>query len=52
MRAKTAISERRAAVLMGISRTVLHYERRRNADNEQLRQKLVCGYPDFRTIRN
>jgi putative transposase len=27
MRAKTAISERRACELMGLSRTVLHYER-------------------------
>jgi hypothetical protein len=27
MRAKTKISERRACELMGISRTVLHYER-------------------------
>ena len=29
MRAKTWISERRACVLIGLSRTVLHYEQRR-----------------------
>jgi putative transposase len=40
MRAKTAISERRACELMDLSRTVLHYEGRIEADAGQLRIRI------------
>jgi putative transposase len=39
MRAQTQISERRACSLMGLSRTVLHYQAK--PENETLRQRLV-----------
>jgi putative transposase len=41
MRAKTAISERRACQLMAISRTVLHYQPQPEADGGQLRCRIV-----------
>lgn len=41
MRAKTTISERRACQLMGISRTVLRYEPRPEADGGQLRGRIA-----------
>jgi putative transposase len=40
MRAKTAISERRACELMELSRTVLHYEGRAEADAGRLRMRI------------
>ena len=42
MQEKTAISERRACRLMGLSRTVLHYTPLPRPDNERLRQRLVA----------
>jgi putative transposase len=41
MRAKTGISERRACALIGLSRTVLHYERRTCGRREALRGRVV-----------
>lgn len=41
MREQTAISERRACQLVGLSRTVLHYEAKVEPANEQLRSRLV-----------
>jgi putative transposase len=41
MRAKTGISERRACALIGVSRTVLHYERRQCGRREALRGRVV-----------
>jgi hypothetical protein len=41
LRAKTGISERRACVLIGLSRTVLHYEQRRCGRREALRGRVV-----------
>lgn len=41
MRGKTSISERRACQLVGISRTVLHYESRERPENEALQQRIV-----------
>jgi putative transposase len=41
MRAKTKISERRACQLMAISRTVLHYTPRLEADGGQLRCRII-----------
>ena len=41
MREQTAISERRACRLVGLSRTVLHYEPLPQADNVQLQQRMV-----------
>lgn len=41
MREKTAISERRACQLVGLSRTVLHYAGRERAENEALRQRII-----------
>jgi len=40
MRAKTAISERRACVLIGLSRTVLHYAPCTQLRNDQLRSRI------------
>jgi putative transposase len=41
MRAKTVISERTACVLMGLSRTVLHYGPQTRSRNEQLRGRIT-----------
>lgn len=41
MREQTAISERRACRLVGLSRTVLHYEPLSQADNVQLQQRMI-----------
>ena len=41
MRESTTISERRACLLVGISRTVLHYESKVRPENEQLQARLV-----------
>jgi putative transposase len=41
MRAKTGISERRACRLVGLSRTVLHYEAQRPHLDSELRARLV-----------
>jgi len=41
MREKTAISERRACRLVGLSRTVLHYEPLPQADDARLQQRLI-----------
>ncbi len=41
MREATAISERRACQLVGLSRTVLHYESKAQPENEQLKARLV-----------
>lgn len=41
MREKTSISERRACQLVGLSRTVLHYEPLPQPDNAQLQQRMV-----------
>lgn len=41
MRASTAISERRACRLAGISRSVLRYESRQSAEEAQLRQQII-----------
>jgi putative transposase len=41
MREKTAISERRACQLVGLSRTVLHYAPLPQTDNAQLQQRMV-----------
>jgi putative transposase len=41
MRDKHAISERSACRLVGLSRTVLHYEQRQQQVNEQLKGRLV-----------
>ena len=41
MREQTAISERRACQLVGLSRTVLHYEAKVEPANEHLRARLV-----------
>ena len=38
---KTAISERRACQLVGLSRTVLHYEPLPQIDNVQLQQRMI-----------
>jgi putative transposase len=40
MRARTKISERRACVLMGLSRTLLHYEPYAQLRNDQLRVRI------------
>ncbi len=41
MRKATAISERRACLLVGLSRTVLHYVSKAQPENEQLQARLV-----------
>ena len=41
MREATVISERRACQLMGLSRSVLHYESKAQLENEQLKARLV-----------
>ena len=41
MRESTTISERRACLLVGLSRTVLHYESKVQSENEQLQARLV-----------
>jgi len=41
MRESTEISERRACLLVGLSRTVLHYESKVQSENEQLQARLV-----------
>jgi len=41
MRESTTISERRACLLVGLSRTVLHYESTAQPENEQLQARLV-----------
>jgi len=41
MQEKTPISERRACQLVGLSRTVLHYEPKQQPENEQLKARLV-----------
>lgn len=41
MRESTTISERRACLLVGLSRTVLHYESTVQPENEQLQARLV-----------
>lgn len=38
---KTHVSERRACQLVGLSRTVLHYEPKQRPENEQLKTRLV-----------
>ena len=41
MRESTTISERRACLLVGLSRTVLHYESKVQPENDQLQARLV-----------
>lgn len=41
MREATAIFERSACQLVGLSRTVLHYELKAQPENEQLKARLV-----------
>lgn len=41
MRKATAIFERRACLLVGVSRTVLHYESKVQPENEQLKARPV-----------
>ncbi len=41
MRESTAISERRACLLVGLSRTVLHYESKVQPVNEHLQARLI-----------
>ncbi len=41
MKEKTEISERRACLLVGLSRTVLHYQSRAQPENEQLQARMV-----------
>ena len=41
MREATALSVRRACQLVGLSRTVLHYESKAQPENEQLKARLV-----------
>ena len=41
MREVTVISERRACWLVGVSRTVLRYEPKRNEGNEMLQAKII-----------
>ena len=41
MQESTKISERRACQLVGLSRTVLHYESKAHTENEQLQARLV-----------
>ncbi len=41
MRESTTISERRACLLVGLSRTVLHYDSKEQPENEQLQARLV-----------
>lgn len=41
MREATVISERRTCQLVGLSRTVLHYETKAQPENEQLKARLV-----------
>ena len=41
MREMTEISERRACLLVGLSRTVLHYQSKAQPENEQLQVRLV-----------
>ncbi len=38
---KTTISERRACLLVGLSRTVLHYQGKAQPENEQLQNRMV-----------
>jgi hypothetical protein len=42
MRAKTGISERRACGLVGVSRTVLHYEARPEVGNAIVRSRMIA----------
>lgn len=42
MQDRTGISERRACQLIGLSRTVLHYEPRQNAANAALQERMVA----------
>jgi len=41
MQEKTKISERRACLLVGLSRTVLHYQSKAQPENEQLQSRMV-----------
>jgi len=41
MQKETSISERRACQLVGLSRTVLHYESKAQPENEQLQARLI-----------
>ena len=41
MQAATAVSERRACQLVGLSRSTLRYEPRRSAQNEALRAQII-----------
>ena len=41
MRAKTAISERRACELMDLSRAVLHYQPQAESDGGQMRIRII-----------
>lgn len=41
MQEKTEISERRACLLVGLSRTVLHYQSKAQPENEQLQARMV-----------
>ena len=41
MQEKTKISKRRACLLVGLSRTVLHYQSKVQAENEQLQRRMV-----------
>lgn len=41
MRESTTISERHACLLVGLSRTVLHYDSKVQPENEQLQARLV-----------
>lgn len=41
MRQETPVSERRACFLVGLSRTVLHYEPKGQAENERLQERIA-----------
>ena len=41
MQEKTNIPERRACLLVGLSRTVLHYQSKAQPENEQLQGRMV-----------
>lgn len=41
MQEKSEISERRAYLLVGLSRTVLHYQSKVQPENEQLQARMV-----------
>jgi putative transposase len=42
MRAKTGISERRGCALIGLSRTVMHYEASPETDNAEVRSRMIA----------